>query len=165
MYFQYGYTYNKPGNKEKGIKLTRNNLKIENLPMFKFITLRMQALWPGMLEPNMQQINRYLGGNAITHHSDEIDWFPLPTHSLRLDGWAKLHFGMWQQSGQYKTLEELWEMIADGEFFKMEGMFQLLCLGIFQLLGKDKWIAERTLSILSRWANNATGDVFFSRAQ
>ena len=162
-YFQFWYKYNKNGNNVKSIELRRNKIKIEDLPIFKFITLRMQALWPGMFEPNMKQMNRYHGWKGITQHADEIEWFPEPIHSLRVGGYAMLHFGMRQQGGFWENHRDLFVPILDGNLFRMSGIFQLLFK--HGIPCGNEWIAPSTLTILSRKANTAAVNVTFSKNQ
>ena len=154
LYFGFWYTYNKDG-KQKYMELNRNGLPPSRCAIWKFMKLRHKALWSGMFNPNMLQINCYHKNKGIAQHFDELVWFPAPVHSLRIGGWAKLHFGMKGQGGnppKGSRLEKLCIEINDGEFFKMSGIIQILYKhGIPK---GQKWLTEDTVSILIRKSNS-----------
>ena len=154
LYFAFWYEYK--GNK---MVLHTNTLAVDKLPVYKFMKLRNQAVWRDMFEPDMFQINRYNKSAGIGVHSDELVWFPGPVHSTRIGGFAKLHFGLFQQGGTYRykdktgpqILKDLFIQLNDGDMFKMSGIIQILYKhGIMK--GKQ-WMSTKSLSCLMRVTN------------
>lgn len=158
-YFGYAYSYKPPKNgkkPKKGNKLFKNQVPISTCPIFDFIKLRMQALFPGMYEPTMFQSNLYMNHAGLLHHSDELEWFPWPIHSLKLDGNCHLSFGMYGQGGVHQHLKDLSIPCCRGEVLRMGGILQVLFKhGVPVRLSK---MQKKVITVLARKVNEHSVD-------
>ena len=129
-----GFKYSYKGKKKKGKgnrkqgpklhKLRRSRIQVEDIPVSKFMDLRMRALFKQQQQPFKQhQYNVYNDLSGISQHPDELCWFGgAPVYTLRTYGCADLHFGLrYSNKAAHANLKV---PAAAGTILVMGGIFQ-----------------------------------------
>ena len=73
---EYKYSYHGPKKQAKWHKLNKSNIKLEDIPIAKFVDLRMRGLFKNRKSPFKQhQYNYYNDLSGISQHADELRIF------------------------------------------------------------------------------------------